>query len=147
MKYRKPLYFLNLVFAVATLANHLRYPIHISESFRLAAMRFSQDVDNSIDPLEHLQGILLYAGYSIMRPTNPGVWYIMGEALRICVDLDLQNELKTKSKQNFNIDNFTRDKRRRIFWCCYSIDRQICFIWIDHLVSLMKVLILHILVV
>ena len=65
----------------------------------------------------------------------------MGEALRICVDLDLQNELKTKSKQNFNIDNFTRDKRRRIFWCCYSIDRQICFIWIDHLVSLMKVLI------
>lgn len=127
LKYRKPLYFLNLVFAVATLANHLRYPIHISESFRLAAMRFSQDVDNSIDPLEHLQGILLYAGYSIMRPTNPGVWYIMGEALRICVDLDLQNELKTKSKQNFNIDNFTRDKRRRIFWCCYSIDRQICF--------------------
>lgn len=100
---------------MATLANHLRYPIHISESFRLAAMRFSQDVDNSIDPLEHLQGILLYAGYSIMRPTNPGVWYIMGEALRICVDLDLQNELKTKSKQNFNIDNFTRDKRRRYF--------------------------------
>lgn len=127
IKYRKPLYFLNLLFAVATLANHLRYPIHISESFRLAAMRFSQDVDNSIDPLEHLQGILLYAGYSIMRPTNPGVWYIMGEALRICVDLDLQNELKTKSKQNFNIDNFTRDKRRRIFWCCYSMDRQICF--------------------
>ncbi|RCK64932.1 Pyrimidine pathway regulatory protein 1 [Candida viswanathii] len=127
VKFRKPLYFLNLVFAVATSTHHLRYPVHISESFRLAAMKYSLDVEAMSDQLEHLQGILLYAHYSIMKPTNPGVWYIMGQALRICVDLDLQNEMKTKSKQNINIDSFTRDKRRRIFWCTYSIDRQICF--------------------
>lgn len=127
VKFRKALYFLNLVFAVATSTHHLRYPVHISESFRSAAMKYSQYVEHLSDQLEHLQGILLYAHYSIMKPTNPGVWYIMGQALRICVDLDLQNEMKTKSKQNINIDSFTRDKRRRIFWCTYSIDRQICF--------------------
>ncbi|EMG47897.1 hypothetical protein G210_1640 [Candida maltosa Xu316] len=127
IKFRKALYFLNLVFAIATSTHHLRYPVHISESFKLAAMKYSHDVENAPDQLEHLQSILLYAYYSIMRPTNPGVWYIMGDALRICVDLDLQNEQKTKSKSNINIDSFTRDKRRRIFWCTYAIDRQICF--------------------
>ena len=127
-RFYKPLYFLNLVFAIASSVHHLRYPPHISESFRLAAMRYYDDVkNNNLDQLNVLQGILLYAYYAIMRPTNPGIWYIMGDALRLCVDLDLQNELKTKSKQNFNIDQYTRDKRRRLFWCTYTIDRQICF--------------------
>ncbi|CAK9441627.1 uncharacterized protein LODBEIA_P54950 [Lodderomyces beijingensis] len=126
-RYHKALFFINMVFAVASSVHHLRYPSHISESFRLAAMNYYDAVKHGPDQLIALQGILLYAYYSIMRPTNPGIWYIVGEALRICVDLDLQNEMKTKSKQNFNIDSYTRDKRRRIFWCTYSIDRQICF--------------------
>ncbi|KAI5956315.1 PPR1 [Candida jiufengensis] len=126
-KYHIPLFFLNMVFAIASSVHHLRYPSHISESFRLAAMKYYDEVKENQDRLLALQGILIYAYYSIMRPTNPGIWYIMGEALRICVDLDLQNELKTKSKENLNIDPYTRDKRRRIFWCTYSIDRQICF--------------------
>ncbi|KAI5964358.1 PPR1 [Candida pseudojiufengensis] len=126
-RYHIPLFFLNMVFAIASSVHHLRYPSHISESFRLAAMKYYDDVKENQDRLLALQGILIYAYYSIMRPTNPGIWYIMGEALRICVDLDLQNELKTKSKENVNIDAYTRDKRRRIFWCTYSIDRQICF--------------------
>ncbi|KAI5970349.1 PPR1 [Candida margitis] len=122
-----PLFFLNMIFAIASSVHHLKYPSQISESFRLAAMKYYNDVKRNADQLMALQGILLYTYYSIMRPTNPGVWYIMGEALRVCVDLDLQNELKTKSRQNLNIDGYTRDKRRRIFWCTYSIDRQICF--------------------
>ncbi|KAI5950368.1 PPR1 [Candida theae] len=126
-RFHVPLFFLNMVFAIASSVHHLKYPSQISESFRLAAMKYYNVVKRNIDQLMALQGILLYAFYSIMRPTNPGVWYIMGEALRMCVDLDLQNELKTKSRQNMNIDGYTRDKRRRIFWCTYSIDRQICF--------------------
>ncbi|KAG5417708.1 PPR1 [Candida metapsilosis] len=126
-RFHVPLFFLNMVFAIASSVHHLKYPSQISESFRLAAMKYYDDVKRNGDQLMALQGILIYAYYSIMRPTNPGVWYIMGEALRLCVDLDLQNELKTKSRQNMNIDGFTRDKRRRIFWCTYSIDRQICF--------------------
>lgn len=126
-RFHIPLFFLNMVFAVASSVHHLKYPSQISESFRLAAMKYYNEVKRNIDQLMALQGILLYTFYSIMRPTNPGVWYIMGEALRVCVDLDLQNELKTKSRQNMNIDGYTRDKRRRIFWCTYSIDRQICF--------------------
>lgn len=126
-RYHIPLFFLNMVFAIASSAHHLKYPSQISESFRLAAMKYYNIVKRNNDQLMALQGILLYTFYSIMRPTNPGVWYIMGEALRVCVDLDLQNELKTKSRQNLDIDGYTRDKRRRIFWCTYSIDRQICF--------------------
>ncbi|CAI5759793.1 unnamed protein product [Candida verbasci] len=123
-KYYKALYFLNLVFAIASSVHHLKYPKQISNSFLISAMKYKYEME---DALENLSAILLYAYYSIMRPTNPGIWYIMGQVLRITVDLDLQNEKITKSKQMINIDNFTRDKRRRIFWCCYSIDRQICF--------------------
>lgn len=81
-----------------------------------------------------------------MRPTNPGVWYIMGEALRVCVDLDLQNELKTKSRQNLDIDGYTRDKRRRIFGVLIPLIDKFVSTWIDHLAFLMKVSIRHCLV-
>lgn len=59
--------------------------------------------------------------YSIMRPNVPGVWYTMGSVLRLTVDLGLHSE-----KINKNYDAFTREIRRRLFWCVYSLDRQIC---------------------
>ncbi|KAK6462554.1 fungal-specific transcription factor domain-containing protein, partial [Scheffersomyces coipomensis] len=124
-KYRKGLYFLNLIFAIASSVNHLQYPITISDSFRLAANKHFDEVYSSPDQLESLSGILLYSLYSTMRPTNPGVWYILGSALRMCVDLDLHNELNTNTANH--VDSFTKDKRRRLFWCTYCVDRQICF--------------------
>ncbi|KAK6456930.1 fungal-specific transcription factor domain-containing protein, partial [Scheffersomyces xylosifermentans] len=124
-KYRRGLYFLNMVFAISSSVNLLQYPISISDSFRLAASKYFDDVYGSLDQLESLQGILLYSLYSTMRPANPGVWHTLGSALRMCVDLDLHNERNTTTANN--IDSFTRDKRRRLFWCTYCSDRQICF--------------------
>lgn len=124
-QYRKGLFFLNIIFAIASSVNHLQYPISISESFRLAANKYFEEVNSSTDQLESLLAILTYSLYSTMRPSNPGVWYTMGSALRTCVDLDLHNESNSSSAHN--IDSFTKEKRRRLFWCTYCIDRQICF--------------------
>ena len=123
-KFHKALYFLNMIFAIASSVKHLQYPINISASFRFAAGKYFEKVHSSSDHLESLQGILLFAVYSTMRPTYPGVWYTLGSALRLCVDLDLHNELNTKYGE---LDPFIVDKRRRLFWCTYLIDRQICF--------------------
>lgn len=123
-QFLKPLYFLNTVFAIASSTHHLQYPLNISDSLRLASLRYIDQVYKSNDLLESLQGLLLMALYSIMRPTVPGCWYLVGSALRLCVDLGLHSE---SINQNLKIDGFTLDKRRRLFWCTYSLDRQISF--------------------
>lgn len=121
-KFHKQLYFLNMIFAIASSVHHLQYPLTISDSFKSAAAKYEHIVFTSEDQLESLQGILLLALYSIMRPGVPGVWYVLGTALRVCVDIGLHNE---SSKEKINA--FDTEKRRRLFWCSYSLDRQICF--------------------
>ncbi|EGV65307.1 hypothetical protein CANTEDRAFT_103057, partial [Yamadazyma tenuis ATCC 10573] len=124
LKFHKPLFFLNIVFAIASSTHHLQYPTNISDSLRLAALKYIDQVYTSSDQLEVLQGLLLTALYSIMRPAVPGCWYLVGSALRLCVDLGLHSE---SINQTLKIDSFTLDKRRRLFWCTYSLDRQISF--------------------
>lgn len=124
LKFQKALYFLNMVFAIASSVNLLSYPLTISESFKLLAMKYVDLVYTSSDQLENLQGILLLSVYSIMRPNLPGCWYVIGSAMRLCIDLGLHNK---SINQKSSSDAFMLDKRRRLLWCTYSIDRQICF--------------------
>lgn len=131
---KKALYFLHLTFAIATSIHHQTHPSHISESFRAAAMQYLDTVLASPNRLEALQGILLLAQYSIMRPSVPGIWYVLGWALRLCVDLGMHTEAGYRSSSlaaagsshAAAYDPFTMDMRRRLFWCTYAIDRQVC---------------------
>lgn len=87
--------------------------------------------------LEELQAVLLLAGLALLRPVPPGLWYIIGVAGRLAVDLELHSE-----DINHNLDNqavigdseesrsigrkqWTRDLRRRLWWCVYSFDRLV----------------------
>ena len=42
--------------------------------------------------LEELQAVLLLAGFALLRPVAPGLWYIVGVAVRLAVDLGLHYE-------------------------------------------------------
>ena len=42
--------------------------------------------------LEQLQAVLLLAGFALLRPVAPGLWYIIGVAVRLGVDLGLHFE-------------------------------------------------------
>ncbi|KAL8775722.1 MAG: hypothetical protein Q9209_000218 [Squamulea sp. 1 TL-2023] len=42
--------------------------------------------------LEELQAVLLLAGFALLRPVAPGLWYIVGVATRLGVDLGLHHE-------------------------------------------------------
>lgn len=105
--------------------------------------------------LEELQAVLLLAGFALLRPVAPGLWYIVGVAVRLGVDLGLhyedgvgidsstaddQNGGKTDVKEEGNttagagpqIDakergrrEWVRDLRRRLWWCIYSLDRLV----------------------
>lgn len=125
-EFHKPLFFINIVLAISSSIHHLEYPAQISEGFRVLALRHVELVYSSSDRLESLQGLLLIASYSIMRPAVPGVWYTLGSVLRVCVDLGLHTEKGVTSKDD-PFTPFTTDMRRRLFWCAYSLDRQVCF--------------------
>ena len=100
--------------------------------------------------LEELQAVLLLAGFALLRPVAPGLWYIVGVAVRLGVDLGLHYEdgvdiddtpsddapidmMKDSSSSTpTKIDarergrrEWVRDLRRRLWWCVYSFDRLV----------------------
>ncbi|KAF3931293.1 hypothetical protein ABW19_dt0200047 [Dactylella cylindrospora] len=76
--------------------------------------------------LEELQAVLLLAAYAILRPVSPGVWYIIGVAMRLAVDLGLfTEEVVPKGVGDDGMRGWRRDLRRRLFWCTYSLDRLV----------------------
>jgi hypothetical protein len=102
--------------------------------------------------LEELQAVLLLAGFALLRPVAPGLWYIVGVAVRLAVDLGLHYEDGTDLDENGGGDNmrgqvvtlqaagchpngvdpkergrreWVRDLRRRLWWCVYSFDRLV----------------------
>jgi Fungal specific transcription factor domain/Fungal Zn(2)-Cys(6) binuclear cluster domain len=105
--------------------------------------------------LEELQAVLLLAGFALLRPVAPGLWYIIGVAVRLAIDLGLHFEDGTgiesseeippsvresgamdTSPDSANPSNsvdarekgrreWVRDLRRRLWWCVYSFDRLV----------------------
>ncbi|KAE8144658.1 positive regulator of purine utilization [Aspergillus avenaceus] len=99
--------------------------------------------------LEELQAVLLLASFALLRPVAPGLWYIVGVAMRLAVDLGLHYEdgtgidspggdslghphVKVVDSGRAHIDTrergrreWVRDLRRRLWWCVYSFDRLV----------------------
>lgn len=120
-EFQIPLFFLNIIFAIGYATDVLESDIHTVATYKKRATHFTNALFNTHDKMEALSGTLLLVIYAIMRPNVPGVWYILGSALRLTVDLGLHTE-----SVNLTFDPFTREMRRRLFWSVYSLDRQIC---------------------
>lgn len=123
------LFFLYIIVAILTSQHQQKYPLMISNHYKKQAFKYVDYVWNSVDQsgedeltkLEMLQSLLLLTQYSLMRPCTPGAWYLVGTCVKLCQDLGLHQEpvyLHTD-------DYYIVDMRRRLFWCCYSLDRQI----------------------
>ncbi|KAI4145059.1 MAG: hypothetical protein LQ340_006440 [Diploschistes diacapsis] len=103
--------------------------------------------------LEELQAVLLLASFALLRPVAPGLWYIVGVAVRLAVDLGLHYEdgtgiddtmggtviprsqeiaMEAAGVRPSPVDprekgrrEWVRDLRRRLWWCVYSFDRLV----------------------
>ena len=132
---------------------HASAMMHL-ESF-LGSMSAADRPEGYGGGLEQLQAVLLLAGFALLRPVAPGLWYITGVATRLGVDLGLHHEdgagFDTDEDSNglskgqdvaMAGDNsgyastgldpkergrreWVRDLRRRIWWCVYSFDRLV----------------------
>ncbi|GIZ42613.1 hypothetical protein CKM354_000587300 [Cercospora kikuchii] len=88
--------------------------------------------------LEELQAVLLLAGLALLRPVAPGLWYIIGVAVRLSIDLglhfeEIDHDLDNRathpdvdmSNDSFGRKQWTRDVRRRLWWCVFNLDRLV----------------------
>jgi hypothetical protein len=101
--------------------------------------------------LEELQAVLLLAGFALLRPVAPGLWYIIGVAVRLAVDLGLHYEdgkdieigleevtenskgeesdmvrmQRERHERERGRREWVRDFKRRLWWCTYSFDRLV----------------------
>ncbi|KAI4602902.1 Fungal specific transcription factor [Pestalotiopsis sp. 9143b] len=100
-------------------------------------------LSNSGGGLEELQAVLLLANFALLRPVPPGLWYIVGVAVRLAVDLGLYledgKELPSLPDSDPTVDpqlqdahirqrgrrEYVRDLRRRLWWSTYSLDRLV----------------------
>ncbi|KAF2757801.1 hypothetical protein EJ05DRAFT_501322 [Pseudovirgaria hyperparasitica] len=132
---------------------HASAIIHL-ESF-LGANSAAERPEGFGGGLEELQAVLLLAGFALLRPVAPGLWYIVGVAVRLGVDLGLHYEdglgidspvvetdgrsrkPSSESSESANANSqrvdakergrrqWVRDLRRRLWWCVYSFDRLV----------------------
>ena len=120
------LYFCNMCFAIAAAMS--TSTDNLPERYHATAMKYVDNLFSSIsmsnDRLAGLKAVLLLGVYSMMRPAAPGVWYVLGTALRLAVDLGLHQENTPRAEKLW--DPLALDERRRLFWCTYSVDRQVC---------------------
>jgi hypothetical protein len=84
--------------------------------------------------LEELQAVLLLAALALLRPVAPGLWYIIGVAVRLGIDLglhveELDHDLDSRAMhpdsgepvvKGLGRKQWTRDLRRRLWWCVFS---------------------------
>ncbi|PYH45700.1 uncharacterized protein BP01DRAFT_423122 [Aspergillus saccharolyticus JOP 1030-1] len=134
------------------LASHQHQPeeYHASAIINLESFLGNTASGDGSGALEELQAVLLLASFALLRPVAPGLWYIVGVAMRLAVDLGLHYEDGTeidtpgdesisKRAQSKSTDKTTkqvdtrelgrrqwvRDLRRRLWWCVYSLDRLV----------------------
>ncbi|KAL3481997.1 fungal-specific transcription factor domain-containing protein [Aspergillus californicus] len=122
---------------------------HASAIVHLESFLATSSSSDGFGALEELQAVLLLASFALLRPVAPGLWYIVGVAMRLAVDLGLHYEDgtgidapgndnlnrthdKAGQKGKLRIDvhergrrEWVRDFRRRLWWCCYSFDRLV----------------------
>ena len=166
----RELYLLNIVFAIGAgiiwgssesgpeseyaakrprLTNQQAQPeeYHASAIVHLGTFLSSSASDGPDRPggdLEELQAVLLLAAFALLRPVAPGLWYIVGVAMRLAVDLGLHYEdgtglddvpsggsgrnpspVRSIDAREKGRRQWMRDLRRRLWWCTYNFDRLV----------------------
>ncbi|OTB08108.1 hypothetical protein M426DRAFT_7915 [Hypoxylon sp. CI-4A] len=157
----KELYVLNMVYAIgggiimdaqttsAKAGDQEKKQAQPEEYHASAVVHLEACLSSSGGGLEELQAVLLLSNFALLRPVPPGLWYIVGVAMRLAVDLGLHYEdgkdvefdlakSSTKAKADEGAEKaqeaylrergrreYIRDLRRRLWWCTYSIDRLV----------------------
>jgi hypothetical protein len=112
---------LYIVYAIgATLLKFIEsYPKTPAEGYFTVALRNVSVVRGS-HTLDSIEEMTLLALYSLRSPTNAGIWYMIGLAMRTCIDLGLHLESSYTEGSPYG-----NQRKRRLFWSVYLLERFI----------------------
>jgi hypothetical protein len=92
------------------------------ERHHATAMQYVDELFQCHD-VRSVQVLILLAIYSLRAPQGPGAWTYIGLAMRACINLGMHRKSIAKG-----CSLFENEMRKRIFWTCYCLDRQISII-------------------
>ncbi|KAJ6087998.1 hypothetical protein N7467_006912 [Penicillium canescens] len=86
-------------------------------SFLVTALRFDPTLRESIS-IASIEAMLLLVLYNLRSTSNSSVWYMIGLAMRTCVDFGLHREVRYRTLRPHEAQ-----LRRRLFWSVYITER------------------------
>ena len=70
--------------------------------------------------VENIEAMVLLVVYHLRTASSHGMWYMIGLAMRTAIDLGLH-----RKANEINLDPFTTQIRRRLFWVVYYLERVV----------------------
>ncbi len=89
------------------------------ENFFMTALQYISAARES-HSIHNIQAMTLLVLYNLRSPSNSGIWYMIGLAMRTCVDLGLHREAHYAK-----VTPYEGQLRRRLFWSVYFLERII----------------------
>jgi hypothetical protein len=93
------------------------YDSAVPNAFLVTALQFDPTLRDSLS-VASIEAMMLLVLYNLRSSANSSVWYMIGLAMRICIDLGFHREA---SYQNLEPDE--AQLHRRLFWSVYIIER------------------------
>jgi heme exporter protein D len=89
------------------------------ENFFMTALQYISAARES-HSVHNIEAMTLLVLYNLRSPSNSGIWYMIGLAMRTCVDLGLHREAHYAI-----VPPYEGQLRRRLFWTVYFLERVI----------------------
>ncbi|TVY26180.1 putative transcriptional regulatory protein [Lachnellula hyalina] len=89
------------------------------ENFFMTALQYISAARES-HSVHNIEAMTLLVLYNLRSPSNSGIWYMIGLAIRTCIDLGLHREA-----YYHNVAPYEGQLRRRLFWTVYFLERVI----------------------
>jgi hypothetical protein len=96
-----------------------RYDYTSPENFFMTALQYISAARES-HSVNNIEAMTLLVLYNFRSPSNSGIWYMIGLAMRTCVDLGLHREAHYG-----NASPYEGQLQRRLFWTVYFLERVI----------------------
>ncbi|KAJ5668925.1 hypothetical protein N7462_009995 [Penicillium macrosclerotiorum] len=112
---------LNIVYAIGATMLQLseKYAYTAPERFYTTALQYVPTMCEARS-IENIEAMVLLVVYHLRTASSHGMWYMIGLAMRTAIDLGLH-----RKANEINMDPFTVQMRRRLFWVVYYLERVV----------------------
>ncbi|OKP10063.1 hypothetical protein PENSUB_4528 [Penicillium subrubescens] len=112
---------LNIVYAIGATMLQLseKYAYTAPEQFYTTALQYVPTMCEARS-IENIEAMVLLVVYHLRTASSHGMWYMIGLAMRTAIDLGLH-----RKANEINMDPFTAQMRRRLFWVVYYLERVV----------------------